>query len=139
MEGNGKLAIAVPTRLTAREGRRFAFTVGTAFLVLGALSAWRGHVVPPWILSALGGALLLAGLLIPGRLSLVHHWWMALGKAISKVTSPIVLGAMYFLVLTPFGIVMRAFGRNPLRHRARDGGFWVHVPSDGRSDLESQF
>jgi hypothetical protein len=133
------MAMAVPARLGAREGRRFAFTVGTAFIVLGAISAWRGHQIPPRVLWALGGPLLMAGLLVPGKLSYVHHYWMALGHAISKVTAPIVVGAMYFLVLTPVGAVMRLFGRNPLRHREKDGGFWVPVPSRGKSNLESQF
>jgi hypothetical protein len=113
--------------------------VGAAFLVLGAISAWRGHVLPPRIFFALGGALTAAGVLAPGRLSAVHRGWTAFGHAISKVTSPIVIGAVYFLVLTPIGALIRALGLNPLRHREQNGGFWVPVSSDGRSDLETQF
>ena len=131
--------MGVSARLTKAEGRRFAFTVGIAFLVLGAISAWRGHQLPPRILGALGGALLVAGLLVPGRLSGVHRSWMALAHAISKVTAPIMVGAIYFLVLTPIGLLMRLAGRDPLRHRERDGGFWMPAASDGRSDLETQF
>jgi len=88
---------------------------------------------------AVAGALLLAGLLIPGRLSRVHYWWMELANAISKVTAPIVVGVAYFAVLSPMGGVMRVFGRNPLRRREHNGGFWLPSPSGGRSDLESQF
>ena len=131
--------MAVPARLTAREGRKFAFTVGIAFLVLCAISLWRGHRLPPFILGGLGGVLLLAGVLVPSRLSGVYRWWMALAAAISKVTSPIVVGAAYFLVLSPIGVLIRLLGRNPLRHRERDGGFWVPAPSGGRSNLENQF
>ena len=131
--------MAVPARLTAREGRRFAFTVGIAFLVLAALSAWRGHHLPPRILGGIGAALLLAGVVVPGRLSRVYRAWMGLASAISKVTAPIVVGAMYFIVLSPIGTLMRLFGRNPLRQRERDGGFWVPAPSGGRSNLENQF
>ena len=131
--------MAVPARLTPREGRKFAFTVGIAFVVLGAISAWRGHHLPPRVLWALGGLLLLAGVLVPGRLSRLHHWWMSLANAISKVTAPIVVGGAYFIVLTPIGALMRLFGRNPLRHRERDGGFWAPAPSGGRSNLETQF
>jgi hypothetical protein len=131
--------MAVPARLTAREGRKFAFTVGIAFLVLGAVSLWRGRYLPPRILGTLGGALLLAGLLVPGKLTLLNSWWMGLAHAISKVTSPIFLGVAYFLVLTPLGWVLRALGKNPLRHREKDGGFWAASSSDGRSNLETQF
>lgn len=131
--------MAIQSRLTAREGRRFAFTVGAAFVVLGALSAWRGHQWPPRVLWVGGGTLLLAGVVVPGRLSGVHRAWMGLAHAISKVTAPIVVGAMYFLIITPVGALLRLMGRNPLRHRERDGGFWITAPSDGRSDLDNLF
>lgn len=139
MERNGRLAVGVSARLTPREGRRFAFTVGAAFLVLASISAWRGHYVPPRIFAALGAAFLAAGVAVPGRLSGVHRLWTSLGIAVSKVTSPIVIAAVYFLVITPIGGVIRLFARNPLRHPERDGGFWIPSASDGRSDLESQF
>jgi hypothetical protein len=131
------LAQRVPARLTAREGRRFAYPVGAAFLVLAALSAWRGHHVPPRVFGALGGALLLAGLVMPRRLGPVYRTWMGFGHAMSRITSPIVLGIVYFLILTPSGLLMRALRRNPLRHRERDGGFWT--PATGRSNLDTQF
>ena len=133
------MALGIRSRLTVREGRKFAFTVGIAFLVLGALSLWRGHYLPPRILGGLGGALLAAGLLFPSRLGGVQRAWMALATAISRVTAPIVVSALYFLVLTPVGWLLRLLGRNPLRHRERDGGFWMPAASDGRSDLETQF
>ena len=113
--------------------------MGAAFLVLGAVSRWRGHELPPRVLWTLGGALLVAGLVFPGHLSGVHRSWMALASAISKVTAPIMIGAVYFLVLTPAGLLMRVAGRNPIRQREHDGGFWQPALSDGRSDLETLF
>lgn len=131
--------MGIPARLTVREGRKFAFTVGIAFVVLGTISAWRGHHLPPKILWSLGGVLLAAGLLIPGRLSGVYRAWMGLASMISKVTAPIMVSAVYFLVLTPLGALIRLFGRNPLCHREQDGGFWMPAAANGRSDLETQF
>lgn len=90
-------------------------------------------------MGALGGVLLLAGIFVPGRLSRAHRAWMALARAISRVTTPVAVGVLYFGVLTPVGLLMRAFGRNPLRQRERNGGFWVPAQSGGRSDLKTQF
>ena len=131
--------MAVPARLSAKEGRKFAFTVGIAFLVLAGLSAWRGHVWPPRVMGVLGAALVLAGILIPGRLGPLNRGWMSLAGAISKVTAPIVVSAAYFIIITPIGWVMRLFGRNPMRHREQNGSLWLPVPSGGRSNLETQF
>jgi hypothetical protein len=64
---------------------------------------------------------------------------MGLAHAISKVTTPIFLSAVYFLVFTPIGLFMRLLGRNPMKHADRDGGFWVSSSSAGRSDLRNQF
>lgn len=131
--------MAVSARLTEREGRKFALTVGIAFVVLGTLSALRGHHLPPRIMWALGGGFIAAGLLIPGRLGGLHRAWMALANAISKVTAPIMVTALYFVILTPAGRLMRLLGRNPLQQRERDGGFWIPAATNGRSDLETQF
>ena len=58
MEGDIRLAHRIPTRLSAAEGRKFAFTVGIAFLVLAGISYWRGHTRVPVVLGSLGGVLL---------------------------------------------------------------------------------
>lgn len=139
MARDWRLAMAASTRLTTREGRKFAFTVGAAFVVLGGLSAWRGHQLPPRVLWALGSALLVAGVLIPSHLTGVQRGWMRLGNAIARVTAPIMAGALYLLILTPIGLLMRIFGKNPLRPREHDGGLWMPASPEGRSNLENQY
>jgi hypothetical protein len=116
-------------------------TVGSAFLVLAALSWWRGHVVPPAVLGALGVLLVLAGLAVPAHLGPLQKAWMAMAHAISKVTTPVFMGLVYFGVITPTGLAMRALGKNPLRHAERDRGFWaVREPGARRSQsMERQF
>ena len=52
----------------AREGRRFAFAVGGALLVLAAVAFWRGHYIVPLVLAKLGEGLILVGVIAPGRL-----------------------------------------------------------------------
>jgi len=128
-------------RLTVAEGRRFGLTVGAAFLLLGGLAWWRGAGLVAVGLGVVGGALGVAGTLVPGRLSAVHRAWMGLARMLSRVTSPIVLGAIYFGVITPIGLVRRGLGRNPLVHRATDASYFV-ARGEGaarRSDLDRQF
>jgi len=131
------LAHTVPARLTPAEGRKFGVQVGLAFLALAAFVWWRGKVgVAPW-LGGLGAALLLAGLVIPGLLGPVYRAWMGLALAISKVTTPILMAIIYFVVITPIGLLMRVVGRDPLANSGR----WMARPA-GAPDpkrMERQF
>lgn len=133
------MAEGIPARLTPREGQRFAFPVGGVLVLLAGVSLWRGHYWPPRVLAGLGGLLLLAGVVVPGRLGPVYRGWMGFAHALSKVTTPIFLGVVYFLVMMPIGFARRLFGGNPMRHFAKDGSYWMTPPSGGRSDLTTQF
>jgi len=125
MEGDGRLAKGIPTGLTPKEGRKFGLLVGTAFLAVGGLLYWRDKETAPYVLGTLGGLLALAGLLIPARLGPVYRAWMKLAQLLSKVTTPIFMGIMYFVVITPMGVLRRAFAGSPLEAKVSDGSVWV--------------
>ncbi len=121
------------------ELRKFGITLGIAFGALAGISAWRGHTTAPLALGAIGAVLLVGGLLVPAALRPVEHAWMGLAHALSKVTTPIFLGIVYFVVFTPVGLLRRALGRHPLKHPAVDGSYWHDRGGSPRSDLERQF
>ena len=123
---------------TAAQGRKFGITVGLAFAVLATISWWRGHHYPVYVLAALGGVLILGGLLIPRQLGPVERGWMQLAVLISKVTTPVFMGVVYFLVLFPIGLVMRAFGRNAVKHHAVNDSYWA-PRSTARGSMLNQF
>ena len=134
------MARQVPARLTAAAGRRFAFTVGTAMLVLAGVVAWRGGRVVAVALGAIGGLLLVAGVVIPTRLGPVERGWYAFAAVISKVTTPIIMGVLFYGVLTPAGLAARLFGHNALVRSRTPSSAWVRRPEgQRRSDLERQF
>ena len=141
MDRNGAVEGRVPARLSAAEGRRFGLTVGLAFLALSAVLTWRGRTRTAMVFAALGTVLVLGGLLVPTRLGPVERAWMGLAHAISRVTTPVMMSVVYFIVMTPIGLLMRLLGRTPLKRPAKSGSFWI--PRDpaigGRGDLERQF
>lgn len=123
--------------MTARD-QRFAFTIGGVMLVLAVVSLWRGHVWPPRLLAAVGVALVLAGALFPRRVDPFRRGWLAFGAALSRVTTPVLLGAVYFLVLTPTGLLRRTFGRSPMRPPAPGESAWK-ARQRPHSDMTRQF
>ncbi len=139
MERGGGLERRVRARLTPAEGRKFGLSVGIAFLVIASISWWRGHETVPMVLGGISALLILAGLLIPGRLGPVHHAWMGMAHAISKVTTPIFMSIVFFLVLTPAGVIRRLVSRNPLHQRNTETGYWIPREGGGRGDITRQF
>ncbi len=127
------------TEFTASDGRKFAFPVGTAFFVLAAILWWRGHESPMRVMLALGGTLYVLGTIVPGYLGPIYRGWMGMALMISKVTTPVFMGVVYFLVLTPTGLLMRVLGRKPMRHELRNGGYWHSTEAREHSDLRRQF
>jgi hypothetical protein len=93
-----------------------------------------------YVFGSVGSALILSGLIVPTYLGPIERAWMALAHAISKVTTPIVMSVLYFLVLTPVGLIRRAAAGNSLVHQAAGSGFWRQRQAGSRrSSMERQF
>ena len=135
------MATGIPARLSVAEGRRFALTVGGAFLVLAAIAWWRGRLAQLAVFATIGVLLVLAGLVVPTRLGPLLRSWMALAHGLSRITTPLFLGVIFFLLLTPVGWLMRLFGRRPLARGTAAPSFWVGRPADARqrADMQHQF
>ena len=135
------MADAIPARLSRGEARRFGLAVGTAFLALGAVLWWRGRPTSALVFGALGAALLLFGVMLPGALVPVRRGWMGMAAGLSKVTTPVFMGVVYFGVLTPTGVALRLFGRRPLKSRPTGQSRWITRDARARSpeDMQHQF
>ena len=135
------MAAGIPARLSPAEGRKFGLTVGGAFIALAALTLWRqGPRTLQLVFASLGGALVLAALVVPTHLGPVQRAWMRFGAAIARVTTPIVTAVLFFGVFTPLGLLARLFGRNPLKRNVGGSSHWVaRGPGATRSQLHRQF
>lgn len=123
---------ARPAKRSDRDLRKFGLVMAGALGVLGGLAAWRGRGAG--IVLLVGAALFLAlALLVPRGLAPVERAWMAVARVLSVVMTHVILTLFYYLVITPFGLVMRAAGRDPLRLRSAPtrGSFWEPAESAG--------
>ena len=129
----------VPPRLSPALGRRFGLTVGAVVVGLGLLLVWRQRTNGAVVLF-LGVLLVLGGAVKPAWLVPVYRAWMGLGRILSIVVTPVVLGAFYFLVLTPMGWIRRTLGKSPIRSRSHSGR-WVTpgVRLDPKAEMRRQF
>lgn len=95
--------------------RKFAFSSGVLVVILfGLLIPWVfGFNFPywPWIIS---GVLAIWGAVAPVTLRPLYTIWMRFGLLMNRITTPIILGIVFFLVFTPVALFMRLIGRDPL-------------------------
>lgn len=125
------------------KGRRFGLTLGVAFAVLSLIASWRGRETVALIFGSIATSMVIAAIVAPSALEPVERAWMALAHAISKITTPIFIGIVYFLLLTPVGLIRRAMGRNALVRPLSGDGYWVRrsriEPEARRRRMERQF
>ena len=134
------MAKPVPARLSTRELRKFGLVVGAAFAVLGGILWWQDSPRAALVLWCIGGALMALGMLLPALLGPVYRAWMGLAMLLSRVTTPIIMGVLYFLVMTPMGWLLRGLGHRPLEHGRKGREIWVTRPAESRrGDMERQF
>ena len=97
-------------RKTAAELRRFGVVIAIPFALLGGVMMWKGNAAGPY-LCLVAVLFLLSAILFPVRLSLVERTWMQLARILSTATTWILLTVVYYLVITPVGVLLRLFGK----------------------------
>jgi uncharacterized membrane protein len=117
-------------------GRAFAFTLAGAFLLLALLARYRLRQYTATVTFALALIFFFAGMVMPGRLGPLRRAWMKIGEMIGLVTTPVFLGIVYYLILSPIAFVRRA--RHGPQSTSRSG--WLHrQPLPPPSRMERQF
>ena len=121
--------------------RKFGLMFGAAFALL---AVWRRE--NPWALAAfslLCAAALAAALTRPSLLAAPARLWMKLADVLHQVVSPIVLAALYVLVIVPSGFLRRWLGGDPMKRRYDPAAASYWTPCEPRprgiDDFRRQF
>lgn len=100
--------------------RNFGLTTGGIIVILfaGLLPWLLDHNFPvwPWILAA---ALWLLAAAAPMALQPIYKVWMKFGAILGAFNTRVLLGIMFYLIITPMALVMRLLGKDAL-HRTLD-------------------
>ena len=129
-----------PITVDIKRLRNFGLGLGGLFLLFG-LTGWRkGSPHARWWLIASPWPCALA-LARPWWLERLYRPWMRVASAIAFVNTILLLGALYFLLITPYAAVMRLLGRDWLDERLGTAeSYWrLKAPSQGQEAHERQF
>jgi hypothetical protein len=103
---------AIPT--TPGELRKFGLIVGGVFAAIGVWPAVvRGAAPHAWLLG-LAAILVVPALVAPPILAPIYRVWMALASVLAYVNTRILLGLVFFGMITPLGLVLRRTRRDPM-------------------------
>jgi hypothetical protein len=105
---------------------KFGWFFAIAFGVLAAIAFWKHEFDRAEIFASLALLFSLTALVAPRLLTPLNRLWFQLGMLLSKVISPLVLGLIFLVLITPVALVTRLFGRDALRINKRSvPSYWV--------------
>lgn len=126
---------------TTKELRTFGLMVGGVFSVIGLWPiVFRGDSPRIWAISV-GGVLVGLGLAVPSSLKHIHLVWMKIGHVLGYINTRILLGVIFYGLITPMGMIMRVLGKDPM-HRVLVPGvdtYRVIRPPRARLHMRNQF
>jgi len=100
-------------------GRSFGLAFGGLFVVVAAWRAWRGRTDTAEAFAVAAAVMLLLAFAAPKVLDAPNRVWMRFARALGWINSRILLSILFFVVITPYGVLQRLLGRDRLGQRWR--------------------
>ena len=128
--------------IKASSNRSFGVVITIVLLVVGLWPLVSGEALRRWPLIAAAVVLLLT-LVAPALLRIPNRLWLRFGLLLNRFISPVVLAFLFYVVVTPMGVLMRRFAKDNLRLRRNDTdeSYWItrDPPGPKPDSLSNQF
>ncbi len=122
--------------------RSFGVVFAAVFALIGLWPLLGGGGARWWALAA-AVAFAVVALAAPRLLRIPNALWQKLGRALNRVVSPLVIGLVFFTAVVPTGLLMRLFGKDPLRLRfdREATSYWIErrPPGPPGDTMPNQF
>jgi hypothetical protein len=123
--------------------KSFGFFFSFVFLLLGAHYLHSSNNKLLTLIFFLGAFFLFFyTLFFSSSLACLNKAWMALGHLLGNIVSPVILGFIFFLILTPVALIGSIARRDPLRLKMRsDTSYWIkrEPPGPAPDSFKNQF
>ena len=119
--------------------RSFGIVFFIVFLLIAIYPLINQGEVRIWSL-IISSLFLLLGLLNSKILTPLNKLWFRFGLFLGKIISPIIMGLIFFLVVTPIGLLMRLFGKDVLNLKLnkKKNSYWIEKVGP-KSKMKNQF
>ena len=119
--------------------RSFGFVFFIVFLLIASYPIIYNGEVRTWSL-LISLIFLVLGLFNSKILSPLNKLWFKFGILLGKIISPLVMGIIFFFVVTPIGLIMRLMGKDVLnlKYNNKNKSYWIEK-SGPKSKMKNQF
>ncbi len=122
--------------------RAFGLVFTAVFAIVGLWPLAGGGPLRIWALGV-AAAFLAAAAIRPKILAPLNRIWTGIGLFLHRIANFVVLTLMFYLVITPTGLMLRLFGKDPLRLRLEPGArsYWIErrPPGPAPETIKQQF
>jgi predicted membrane metal-binding protein len=122
--------------------RSFGMVFAVVFAVIGLWPVLFGGT-PRWWSLAISAIFLAVAIIRSGILAPLNRLWTKFGLLLNRIVSPLVMGLLFFLVITPFALVMRLTGKDLLRlkHDPEAESYWIlrEPPGPSPETIKNQY
>ena len=126
------------SKITVGSNKSFGIVFCIFFLIVSLYPLTNGENVRLWSLF-LSVIFLILGLLNSRILTPLNILWFKFGIFLGRFVSPIIMGLVFFLVVTPTGLIMRMFKKDLLKlKKSNSNTYWINR-SEPKSDMKNQF
>ncbi len=129
-------------KATRSSDRSFCYTFAVVALIFAVISFWKSGNLWPW-LGGFAAVFAAVGLIAPSLFAPLNKLWFKLGMMLHKIMTPLIMGVVFFAVITPVAMLMRLFGKHPLdlEYDPDAPSYWIErKPSGPRPDsIKHQF
>ena len=114
------------SKIKTSSNRNFGLVFFIVFLILGFWPITNGEEIRIWLV-VISLIFLVLGMIKSKLLTPLNKLWFKFGMILGAIVAPVVMGAVFFLVVTPIGIVMRAMGKDLInkKHDKKKETYWI--------------
>jgi hypothetical protein len=126
---------------TREKLRSFIFSLFAVAFIFALIFLIFGRQTMAIIIGCISAYSLLSALIYPPIGYLIYYPWILLGWLLAHTISPLIIGLIYYIVVTPTGLIMRLTGRDRLilKKRPPDQTYWHNSNKFEKDDFERMF
>ena len=118
--------------------RNFGIVFFIVFFLISLYPLLNNETIRLWAL-AISLIFLLLGILNSTILTPLNKLWFKFGIFLGKIISPLIMGIIFFIVVTPIGLLMKLFGKDLLSLKFNDKKtYWIEK-NEPKSKMKNQF